>query len=667
MGKKRDSLKALFKLPSRSPRVYQYTALSLDGAIRLLELKPAASRQQAIHCSLSETKLSPEIQYEALSYVWGSDELSETLRLPGGHLKITPSLASALKGLRLDNKPRTLWVDAVCINQSDDLEKGSQVAKMAAIYRNASGVLAWLGEDVEHAVVDMQAIASLAQKANGLGLGDSLIGQRDILMAWFRRDTTAFTQTMDFMTVAEQANFSLLYGSDWFTRMWIVQEVLLASRLTLFRGPKSISWKDFERVMICLHTIREAIHLSVPDVDSFVKNAWNLIVVRNHYDSFPEREGDPRLDFDYYVNQLRRRDCKDDRDRVYALRSLLPENSDLTITPDYKKSTVEVFTDLARQQLQHGHMEIFFQAGLCRNLADTFQEIMPYNFPPSEPVPSWVPDYRKDITYIGWMPYFGDDSSFLPDPTIAPSCALSVDNPRGISINGTFLDPVEAAFAFPFVHDGNLRADHPKIFFMIRTGLRWLYEKCMAHYSSRSYPNGEDPTSAFAYALLGGGTSEQYKEAFRSGVKDEVQTPLEVWQAYQEQCLSEEGELYQEMMREVEYTGPARRVNGIRQEWYENSTHSGKAWELTHYLKVLFRYHVFFTTNQGYIGLAPLGTKRSTDAIVFIDGLKVPFVLRNVAEAKWKVVGPCYMHGMVDAEAARTNERFGARLTFPLI
>jgi hypothetical protein len=658
-------LKNFVRVSTGSSAPYRYKSLSLDDSIRVLELKPAASPQIPIHCSLTEIKLSPKAQYEALSYVWGPDEFPETLNLPDGHLKITKNLASALRSLRMTNRPRILWVDAVCINQSDDIEKGSQVGRMASVYKNASGVIAWLGDDSKETPVAMEAIVALSQTAKDLGLATSVAGQRDILVAALRQRTITRATVVDFGGTAQRANSSLLYGNDWFTRMWIVQEALLATRLTFYRGSKSLSWEDFERVMILLHTIKDAIHLSVPNADSFLKHAWNLVLVRDHYQHSSQRKVDGRFDFAYYMTQLRRRDCKDERDRLYALKSLIPESSDLAITPDYKKSDVEVFTDLALQQLQHGHIEILYQAGLCRNLASIFHAIhlLPSGALMAAPVPTWVPDYRKKVTYVGWQPFFGDNSTFLPNPTTTPACTSSPDNPWTLTTRCTFLDVVRFALPLPFVHDDNLRADHPKIFFMIREVLKELYTTYMAVLGSQPYLNEEDLLSAFAQALMGGGTSEKYRESFKSGVDDEVASPLQVWKEYEKQCLSEEGQLYQEMLREVESTEPAKRVNGIRQEWYQNSKNSHGAWELTHYLKVVFRYHVSFMTKKGYIGLAPLGTKKDTDVVVFVDSLKVPFILRNVRGADWNLVGPCYVHGITDTEAARS----GAGMTFHII
>jgi hypothetical protein len=137
--------------------------------------------------------------------------------------------------------------------------------------------------------------------------------------------------------------------------------------------------------------------------------------------------------------------CKDDRDRLYALKSLLPENSDLVIMPDYEKKVVEVFTDLALQQLQHGQIEILYQAGLGRNLASAFHGVLPYTFPISEPVPSWVPDYRKGISYVGWTPYFGDDfrfSQIQPQPLLA--------HPLSTILEGSSPNPHSWTSSMPF-------------------------------------------------------------------------------------------------------------------------------------------------------------------------------------------------------------------------
>ena len=61
-------------------------------------------------------------------------------------MDITYSLYSGLKRFRYPEKDRILWADAICINQSDNKEKGIQVNMMGDIYDRATAVLVWLGE-----------------------------------------------------------------------------------------------------------------------------------------------------------------------------------------------------------------------------------------------------------------------------------------------------------------------------------------------------------------------------------------------------------------------------------------------------------------------------------------------------------------------------------------
>jgi hypothetical protein len=63
---------------------------------------------------------------------------------------------------------------------------------------------------------------------------------------------------------------------------------------------------------------------------------------------------------------------------------------------------------------------------------------------------------------------------------------------------------------------------------------------------------------------------------------------------------------------------------------------------------------VFCITDDGYMGLVPNRTKRE-DHIGVILGCDVPFVLRK-AEGGWKLVGECYIHGLMDGEAMRLEQ-----------
>lgn len=129
---------------------YQYERLPDETYIRILALQPAQRITDDIFCTIQAAPFS-SAQYEALSYSWAKDKTgdasqSRQLYVEGKPLPITQNLFEGLRRLRSTHEVRHLWVDAVCINQSDIPEKNAQVALMAKIYRHAERVPIWLGD-----------------------------------------------------------------------------------------------------------------------------------------------------------------------------------------------------------------------------------------------------------------------------------------------------------------------------------------------------------------------------------------------------------------------------------------------------------------------------------------------------------------------------------------
>ena len=133
---------------------YQYLPLPAHDWIRLLRLDSQEDGGSITIC-LTPHRLDDHIQhYTSLSYSWGRDpdgdaSPSRTLIIDGGVLNITENLHDCLVRLRptTTDQPLFIWIDAVCINQSDVAERNSQVSQMAQIYKKASALLVWLGED----------------------------------------------------------------------------------------------------------------------------------------------------------------------------------------------------------------------------------------------------------------------------------------------------------------------------------------------------------------------------------------------------------------------------------------------------------------------------------------------------------------------------------------
>lgn len=124
---------------------YQYKPLyHPEINIRLLYLLPAISIESSLKCKLRVSSEISKHKYEALSYVWGSPTRDRPLLCDDGTVYITSNCEAALRRLRRKTRRRVLWVDSVCINQSDDNEKSHQVRLMSQIYSKAATVLVWL-------------------------------------------------------------------------------------------------------------------------------------------------------------------------------------------------------------------------------------------------------------------------------------------------------------------------------------------------------------------------------------------------------------------------------------------------------------------------------------------------------------------------------------------
>jgi hypothetical protein len=114
------------------------------GDFRLLFLQPSKDKDAPIHCDLKVRPLQSEgLAYDALSYTWGppaGDNESEPrdINFCQTRTPIRENLFFALCQLRYQYSVRVLWVDALCIDQQNKLEKSDQVAMMSIIYSKAT-------------------------------------------------------------------------------------------------------------------------------------------------------------------------------------------------------------------------------------------------------------------------------------------------------------------------------------------------------------------------------------------------------------------------------------------------------------------------------------------------------------------------------------------------
>src|SRR3569833_118568 len=232
---------------------YNYDALNGDAlSMRLLLLHPG-TRQEDISVGLYETDLDKCAGlYEALSYVWGDLKEMTPILVDGQTLEIGTNLRSALFNLRHVDKPRVLWVDAICIDQSNIKERNQQVAAMGEIYRRASKALVWLGIQGKMAAEAFSMLEDLADEAVSLaqakGPGTNRTEERD--MSQINNMPRSMiehegVETPMFDRYNNDISAIYVVASAWWQRAWTVQEILLAPRATLVAERRSLDWDRF--------------------------------------------------------------------------------------------------------------------------------------------------------------------------------------------------------------------------------------------------------------------------------------------------------------------------------------------------------------------------------------------------------------------------------------
>jgi Heterokaryon incompatibility protein (HET) len=93
-----------------------------EGQIRLLALRQGGNQDEPIECELSSCGLDNAPSYEALSYFWGTNQNTRVISLHGSTFRVREDLYNALRRLRQRQTSRILWVDFICIDQSNQAE-----------------------------------------------------------------------------------------------------------------------------------------------------------------------------------------------------------------------------------------------------------------------------------------------------------------------------------------------------------------------------------------------------------------------------------------------------------------------------------------------------------------------------------------------------------------
>jgi hypothetical protein len=364
-----------------------YWPLPSGPSIRVVRLKPGEQGSR-IECSLITGSLE-DLEFEALSYVWGVSLHSYRIDLDRKPFFVTYNLHVALAVLRHRDHDVFFWIDAICINQNDNAEKSSQVQMMRDIYAKATRTHVWLGLATEDTSRTFKLWRRFSQttpeerKQTAMAFeswtygSDNTSEERD--PCWGKPDVSDLFQDLLVHGVSEIIEMT---EHEWWRRVWVIQEVVLSREVVLRRGDEKLDWDTF----YILPAIARYPGTSGEDYAmDFAKMVQRLRVQIRKTDSgkLPSL-----LDL---VHSFRFQASSLGADKIYALTGLLPANHPSLLAPDYGEPTMETYMRFTLSSIiYHEDLNVLaFAAGAemqgmswCRDWAlqnDGMYELVPFS------------------------------------------------------------------------------------------------------------------------------------------------------------------------------------------------------------------------------------------------------------------------------------------------
>jgi hypothetical protein len=380
-------------MPGANP--FRYRPLSKEADIRLLVLLPAPRFGDSIrvriehherqyhkeHARSVEVWQSPDLlgdarslresasdintsersetEYEAVSYAWGTDGTTRNVyEISNGiekTLELRANVAVMLQFLRNESTSRRLWIDAICIDQSNASEKESQVMQMGQIYAEAMRVLIWSGPFSGYSKFDEDALFDLF---DGRMTVEEIVSSNSDVAPW-APEHQLFGDIGSFL------------ARDWFHRLWVIQEVAHARDALFICGDRQMKFTNMIRKVANLLQgwqvrtqplpagERSMVARNIAMVDLLESNVYNL-----------QQDSMMNLLMEFHTAL-----CSDERDRLYALNSLSRD----PVPVNYRQPVEMVYRHYAVREFNR-------HPTLLLGCAGAFQ-------PKAQEWPSWVPDW----------------------------------------------------------------------------------------------------------------------------------------------------------------------------------------------------------------------------------------------------------------------------------
>ncbi|TGO36479.1 hypothetical protein BHYA_0123g00070 [Botrytis hyacinthi] len=603
--------------------------------VRLVTLLPG-DFSNVIHCTLTTVSLIDEPFYEALSYVWGNPTNRCDVDLQGVAFPVTTNLESALRYLRCRDLPRVLWIDAICINQDDIAERNSQVKYMGTIYSKSSIVLAWLGEPKMNKCLTSSFTA---------GWMDKLVPEGDVIDE--ERDNDLLFDTFE-MTLKnleahwesdndDIASFSIqnlrtgagiirLFENPWWNRMWTVQEALLGKNTLLISGRRSIFTNDLSAIFSSqLAHSKDGCN---PRKSGFITTSFMKMRFIREY-----RDGNASSSLEGLLNVFGERRCSDPRDKIYGLLGILATKEVNSIHPDYSIDIALLYGNIV--------VDIINEA---RNL-DILSQLWPRKWHDTGILagkgPSWIRDWTAERPPHVLVDTVSERHRLFPVFSASGKSSAMVKERRKseITLRGIFLNSLQV-----LGRANDVEADNDEE--MAETYKEWRQLAQSETQFDQRYPSSSRTTIY----------SDAFSQTLCMSIASELSQSNNPASEYQYRRVSNDFQAHKSchLWWESEIEGTPR-LGGKQLLNAENANSDIMRFHGLVYFATHMR-RFFIAKEPRWIGLVPMDAQIG-DQLFLLEGGKVPYILRRMeGEEEYKIIGDCYVHGIMDGEEWNSDE-----------
>jgi hypothetical protein len=261
--------------------------------------------------------------FVALSYTWGDPADTCDIMVNGQIVRVTRNLESALRVLREKAAIQAgykVWIDAICIQQNNYVEKSREIGRMRSIYQRAADVVIWLGNEADESNTGLDFINALS--------GCFEVGQEDILRVKLAQELKARGPSV-------WKSFSALLSRRYWNRLWVVQEIAMGSHHTpVLCGNRVVSIHDLDKALYyfnnppkdsitaTIHQVFDELQLSFWDLESTkVYWLWDIVYSLRRFQKIRAAGSLPELNS--LLRYCRTREATELKDKVYGLMGLL--------------------------------------------------------------------------------------------------------------------------------------------------------------------------------------------------------------------------------------------------------------------------------------------------------------------------------------------------------